>query len=132
MFKEMSRPTAKQLDEMDESYRRWARDLMGRRLFRGYIVMTGRKKVAASGCVWLREQQPSPGHGPEMVPYVLSVYTEREFRRKGLASMILKESMAWARKKGYPMILLHASTAGRQVYEKLGWTSGREMEFWFE
>lgn len=132
MFEEMAKPTKKQLEEMGEAYRVWALDLMKRRLFHGYIVTSGRGKVAASGCVWLREVQPSPGQPPGLFPYVLSVYTEREFRRKGLASMVLKEAMAWAKKRGYQKMVLHASSAGRNVYEKLGWKAGREMEFWFE
>jgi GNAT superfamily N-acetyltransferase len=132
MFKEMLHPKASDLDEMDRSYRGWALELMRRRRFHGYIVTAGRGRVAASGCLWLREVQPSPGQPSGMVPYVLSVYTEPEFRRKGLASMIVKQAMDWSKKKGYRKMTLHASRAGRRVYEKLGWTAGREMEFYFE
>lgn len=131
MFEEMTRPTAKELEVADISYREWAKAMMKRRLFHGYIVTTGKGKVAASGCVWLREVQPSPGRPAGMIPYVLSVYTLPEFRRNGLASMILKEATAWAKKEGYHKITLHASRVGRKVYARLGWKSGREMEYRF-
>jgi GNAT superfamily N-acetyltransferase len=132
MFEEMTRPTAKELKVADDSYREWARAMMKGRLLHGYIVTTGSGKVAASGCVWLREVQPSPGRPTGMVPYVLSMYTGPEFRRNGLASMILKEAMAWAKKKGYGKMTLHASSVGRKVYAKLGWKRGWEMDVRFE
>ena len=132
MFEEMTRPTEEELRVQDESYRAWAKEMMERRLVHGYVVTTSRRLPAASGCVWLREIQPSPGHPHGMVPYVLSVYTLPEFRRKGLASMIVEEAMAWARKHGYHKIVLHASKTGRKVYSQLGWKRTWEMEFRYD
>ena len=76
--------------------------------------------------------EPSPGRPAGMVPYILSVYTTPEFRRKGLASMIIKEAMDWARKHHYHRILLHASLTGRKVYSQLGWKRTWEMEFRYD
>ena len=132
MFEEMSRPTEEELSVHDESYRLWAREMMKRRLLHAYVVETPSGEPAASGGVWLREMQPSPGHPHGMVPYVLSVYTRPEFRRKGLASMILKEATEWARKHGHYKIVLHASRTGRKVYSQLGWERTWEMEFRFD
>ena len=132
MFEEMAEPTEEELTVHDGSYRVWAREMMRRRLLHVYIVETNTGKPAASGGVWLREMQPSPGHPHGMVPYVLSVYTRPEFRRKGLASMIVEEAMAWARKHGYYKIVLHASKTGRKVYSQLGWKRTWEMEFRFD
>ena len=132
MFEEMVHPTPEELEVLEESYRKWAPELMRRRLLHGYIVTTGTGEVAASGCVWLRDTQPSPGRPAGKVPYLLSVYTRPEFRREGLASMVVKEAMEWARRKGYHKIVLHASRAGRKVYSRLGWERTWEMEFNFE
>jgi GNAT superfamily N-acetyltransferase len=132
MFEEMASPTADELSVHDESYRSWARELMKRRLLHGYVVESNSGKPAASGCVWLREMQPSPGHPHGMVPYVLSMYTRPEFRRKGLASMIIEEAMEWARKRGCYKIMLHASSTGRKVYSQLGWKRTWEMEFRYD
>jgi GNAT superfamily N-acetyltransferase len=128
----MKRPTKEELRVHDESYRLWAKEMMKRRLLHGYVVTTVRGKPAASGCVWLREVQPSPGHPHGMVPYVLSMYTQPEFRRKGLASMIIEEAMKWGRKHGHYKIILHASLTGRKVYSKLGWKRTWEMEFRYD
>jgi len=132
MFEEMTRPTEEELRVQDESYRIWAKDLMKQRLLHGYIVETSNGRPAASGCVWLREIQPSPGHPPGMVPYVLSIYTNPKFRRKGLASMIMGEATEWGRKHGYHKIMLHASKTGRKVYSQLGWKRTWEMEFRYD
>jgi GNAT superfamily N-acetyltransferase len=132
MFEEMAIPTADELSLHDESYRLWAREKMKRRLLHGYIVETSDGKPAASGCVWLREMQPSPGHPHGMVPYVLSMFTRPEFRRKGLASMIIEEAMEWGRKHGYYKMVLHASLTGRKVYSQLGWKRTWEMEFRYD
>jgi GNAT superfamily N-acetyltransferase len=131
MFVEMVRPTRDQLEVLEASYRKWAPEMMRRRLLHGYIVTSGRK-VVASGCVWLRDVQPSPGRPAGKVPYLLSVYTVPELRRNGLASMIVKEAMEWSRKKGYHKMVLHASRTGRKVYSKLGWERTWEMEYYFE
>ena len=129
MFVEMTRPSEEELRVLDESYRAWAKDLMRRKLLHGYIVTAGDGRPAASGCVWLREMQPSPGHPAGLIPYVMSMYTAPEFRRNGLATMIMREAMDWGRKNGYHRELLHASRAGRRVYPGLGWKRTWEMEF---
>jgi GNAT superfamily N-acetyltransferase len=132
MFEEMRNPTAEAARAADEAYRTWAREMMKRRLFHGYIVTTSGGRVAASGCVWLREVQPSPDRPSGRVPYVLSVFTRPEFRRKGLASLIIKEAMEWGRRKGYHKMVLHASSVGKKVYSQLGWKRTWEMEFRYE
>jgi GNAT superfamily N-acetyltransferase len=132
MFEEMALPTEEELSVHDESYRLWAKEMMKKRLMHGYVAQTVSGRPAASGCIWLREMQPSPGHPHGMVPYVLSMYTRPEFRRKGLASMIIEEAMEWGRKHGYYKIVLHASLPGRKVYLQLGWKRTWEMEFRYD
>jgi len=61
------------------------------------------------------------------MPYVLSMYTEPEFRGRGVASRIVREMMRRSRARGFGRIVLHASRFGRSVYERLGFESGSEM-----
>jgi len=128
IFDEMDPKNPNQGDVANDPYRDWAKEMMSKRLYHGYIVSTEDGKVAASGCVWLRQVQPSRGRPASMVPYLISMYTAPKFRRKGLASMIVKQAMAWAKKSGYGTMTLHASLAGRKVYAKLGWKRTWEME----
>jgi GNAT superfamily N-acetyltransferase len=129
MFEEMTRITPEEHEVADELYRAWATEMMKQKLFHGYVVVTtGGGSAAASGCVWLRQVQPSRGRPASMIPYLMSIYTSPMFRRKGLASMIVKDAMAWAKRNGYGLMTLHASPAGRKVYSKLGWKRSREMQ----
>jgi GNAT superfamily N-acetyltransferase len=128
MFAEYAPLTPEESAVAVDAYPTWAREKMRERLFHGYVVETSGGEVAASGCVWLREQQPSRGRPASLAPYVMSIYTDPKFRRKGLASMIMKETMAWSKKRGYRKMTLHASPAGRKVYSKLGWKRTWEME----
>jgi len=68
MFEEMSHPSADALGMGDKAYRKWAREMIGRRLLRGYIATTRGGRAAASGCVWLRAGPPSPERPSGMVP----------------------------------------------------------------
>jgi ribosomal protein S18 acetylase RimI-like enzyme len=132
MFDEYTHLTPEEHEVADTSYPVWARELMKQGLFHGYVVETAGGKVAASGCVWLRQQQPSRGSPASLVPYVMSIYTNPQFRRRGLASMIVEEAMAWSKKHGYRKMTLHASLAGRKVYSQLGWKRTWEMEIRFD
>jgi GNAT superfamily N-acetyltransferase len=72
--------------------------------------------------------QPRPvllGRGE--VPYILSMYTEPEFRRRGVASRLVREMVRWSKARGYGRVLLHASRYGRPVYERLGFEPSSEM-----
>ena len=127
MFYEMGVMKPDQGDVRKDPYRAWAKEMMKKKLYHGYIVSTEGGTVAASGCVWLRQVQPSRGRPASMVPYLMSIYTVPRFRRKGLASMIVRRAMEWAKKNGYRAMTLHASAVGREVYAKLGWKRTWEM-----
>ncbi len=111
----------------DVSYRKWAVQKMRKGVLRGFIVADSKGEVAGGGAVWLREVQPSPGRPARLSPYLMSVYTEPSFRRKGVATRIVREAEKWARKEGYEEMVLHASRPGRKVYPQLGWERTWEM-----
>lgn len=51
---------------------------------------------------------------------VLNVFTQSEYRGKGLASTLMKNLIAFAKEKGLSRIDLSATDAGFGIYEKLG------------
>ncbi|HSB61454.1 MAG TPA: GNAT family N-acetyltransferase, partial [Vicinamibacteria bacterium] len=59
--------------------------------------------------------------------WVLNMYTEPAFRRQGLARQVLEEILAWCREQGLRSVFLHASRAGRPLYESLGFEPTSEM-----
>ena len=61
--------------------------------------------------------------------YVLNVFVEPEYRKRGLAQALMSECMDEARRRGVRVVALHASQKGQPVYEKLGFTTSNEMLF---
>ncbi|MDA4125605.1 MAG: GNAT family N-acetyltransferase [Thaumarchaeota archaeon] len=93
----------------------------------GFVVRTQDGKVAGSGCIWLRDEQPRPTNPSMVAPYLMSMYTAPGFRRKGVARLIVQSALKWCREHGYERVNLHASEAGRPLYESLGFLPTTEM-----
>lgn len=91
-------------------------------------------KVIGGAGVQLREllPRPHPAHsrlmrGPQGL--VLNVFTERAWRRRGVAEALMRELLGWCRDHGVESVVLHASKEGRPLYEKLGFTATNEMRY---
>jgi GNAT superfamily N-acetyltransferase len=59
---------------------------------------------------------------------ILNVYTEPEFRRRGIARQIMEAMIAWCKQEGFARVSLHASDQGRHLYESLGFEDSNEMQ----
>lgn len=128
MFRAIGRWSERALERQDAEYRKWARrEMRARRLF-GLIIESADGLVAGSGVVWLQPSQPRPGKLARLtMPYIMSMFTEPEFRGQGVAGRLVEEMVGWATRQGYHRIFLHASPMGRPVYERLGFENGNEM-----
>ena len=126
MWKTIGTGKQRDLDEADRVYTQWVRTRMKNETLRGWLV-EAEDKIVGGGCVWLQPIQPMPGYNRMLQPYVLSMYTEPNFRGQGVASAIIGEASSWARKNKFPMIRLHAAEMGRGVYAKQGFKRGWEM-----
>ena len=62
---------------------------------------------------------------------ILNVYTEVEFRRRGIARLVMQTILAWIESYGLRSVNLHASVDGRALYEKLGFIQTNEMRLRF-
>jgi len=60
---------------------------------------------------------------------VLNVFTERSWRRRGLARLLMTHIIEWARQEGLDTLVLHASGDGRSLYESLGFAQTSEMRY---
>jgi GNAT superfamily N-acetyltransferase len=127
MFESMQSFSPEEHAVGDREYRRWAKRLMSKRGFVGWIAETAAGRPVAGGAVWLREHLPRPGKAAQKIPYLISMYTEPEFRGRGLASRIVKEAMHWSQRNGHAVMTLHASKQGRRVYSRLHWERTWEM-----
>lgn len=127
MWQDIMRQERGELRINDREYQKWVIELMDRRKFIGIMAVSHSGKIVGSGAIWFREAHPRPWLKKLEEPYLLSMYTEPEFRGKGVATGIVKEAMRRCKKKGYQSIRLHASEMGRRVYSNLGWERSWEM-----
>src|SRR6266487_3023525 len=58
---------------------------------------------------------------------IVNVFTEPEWRRQGVAEMLLRRIIEWARAERLDRVVLHASEEGRALYERLGFVTSNEM-----
>jgi ribosomal protein S18 acetylase RimI-like enzyme len=129
MFAEMGKYPAETLDRMDPHFRPWLERMMAAGRYVGWIVEED-GGVAASAGFFRLDWPPHPldpagtGRG-----YLLNFWVEPAFRRRGLARALVREAVNETRRRGLRVSSLHASAAGRPVYEKEGFRASVEMLF---
>ena len=126
MFEDMGRDTPEQINAMDAPYRAWLADRLTSGEYRAWFVESDGRVVAGAG-VWLLNWPPSPYDQSPHRGYVLNVYTDPGFRRRGLAKRLMETLIAWCRNHEIKIIVLHASNEGKPIYESLGFKPTNEM-----
>lgn len=94
-------------------------------------------QIVAGAGVQLRSVLPHPVEGPggeiSMAEgrhaIIINVFTEPEWRRRGVAKLLMEQVIAWARAERLDRLVLHASDEGRLLYEKIGFVQTSEMRF---
>jgi GNAT superfamily N-acetyltransferase len=93
-------------------------------------------RVVAGAGVQLRDVLPHPVDVGEQVGVaagrhgiVLNVFTEPAWRRRGLAELLMRHVLEWARAQRLDRLVLHASAEARALYERLGFVATNEMRF---
>ncbi len=94
-------------------------------------------RIVAGAGIQLRRALPHPlslSKGETIVAAgrhasILNVFTEPEWRRRGLAALLLGEIIQWAKNERLDRLVLHASPGGRALYERLGFIETSEMRF---
>ena len=139
MFKDMSELP----QELFESFRVQSRDNLQRMLEHGdYIGWLASpedepERIVAGAGVRLREVPPHPQTNANGKINIVSgrqaiiqnVFTEPEWRRHGVAALLIKRIIDWSRQEGIDSLVLHASDEGKALYERLGFIATTEMRF---
>lgn len=93
---------------------------------RGWLACAG-DRVVAGGAILISPWPSHPYDGQCRRATILNMYTDREFRRQGIALRLLQTMIDWCRKEGFAHVTLHASDMGRPLYESLGFVPTNEM-----
>ena len=128
-------------DELFESFRTKALDRLSKALasgnYFGWLVSepeTPEKIIAGAGVI-IRVVPPFPHRHEDgkitiaegRQGLIVNVFTEPEWRRRGIAKLLMKEIIAWSREQSLDDLVLHASDDGRALYEQLGFVLTNEM-----
>jgi ribosomal protein S18 acetylase RimI-like enzyme len=117
------------LEEMGQNFEPWVRRMLVDDKYVGWIIQDGDRAVASAGFLLLDWAPHYLDPAGQQRGYVLNVFVEPEYRRRGLAQALVRECMDEARRRGIRVVALHASKKGQPVYEKLGFTTSNEMLF---
>jgi len=90
--------------------------------FKVFCAVTDETIIATTGIQFLdRPPLYENPHGIEA--YIMNVYTEPDYRGKGVASKLLDTVINYAKERKAGRILLHAIGKDKRIYEKKGFTS---------
>jgi GNAT superfamily N-acetyltransferase len=94
--------------------------------FRSWLACDDDKIIAGGAVVIV----PWPAHAYEPEcrrATILNVYTEPEYRRRGIARQLMEAIISWCRQQGFARVSLHASEYGKPLYQSLGFQESNEM-----
>ncbi len=126
MFAEMQRGTPGQLRAMDRAFRPWIERALHSGIYLGWFV-ADRDRVAAGAGLLLEDWPATPMDQSARRGYILNVYTHPDYRRRGLARKLMRTILDYCRLHDIRIVSLHASAAGRALYESLGFRPTNEM-----
>ena len=127
MFREMGRGDDALLAEMSRHFEPWVAERLGDGRYLGWIAEENGRAVAGAGLYLMDWPPHALDPASETRGYLLNVWVEPEFRGRGVAKALTRECMEECARRGIGVMTLHASDAGRPVYEGLGFAAGNEM-----
>jgi GNAT superfamily N-acetyltransferase len=132
MLRDMGEGSAEELDRMVEVSRPWFSGALADGSYRHWLAVNASGSVAGGGGALLSPWPANPLDPCSERAVILNVYTEIEFRRRGIARLVMERILAWIKEYGLRGVNLHASEEGRTLYEKLGFVQTNEMRLRFE
>ncbi len=109
----------------------WAQRQLAAGTYLGWLIEARGQAVAGAGLLLL----DWPPHFMDPQPlraYLLNVYTHPDHRGVGLARLLTETAIVETRRRNIRILSLHASEAGRPVYERLGFAPTNEMRLTLE
>jgi GNAT superfamily N-acetyltransferase len=102
--------------------------------YAGWLALDDKEHIIGGAGAHIKAQLPRVSQdGTRLViapvPLVVNVYTEPAWRGRGVARALMSTLMGWAAAQRFDRVLLHASDAGRPLYQSLGFVPSNEMRW---
>ena len=127
MFGEMGSADAAALDLVDDASRKYFRAALRSGKYQGWIAEDETGAVVGGGGIAIADWPGFPGETQARRAWILNMYTEPRARRQGVAKRLVATMTAWSKDSGLGYVSLHASAAGRPLYESMGFQPTNEM-----
>src|SRR5260370_21070155 len=109
MFGDMGEGTVEELDWMVEVASPWLARALADGSYHHWLALDSSGRVSGGGGVLLCPWPPNPLDPCTERAVILNVYTEPEFRKRGIARQIMLTILAWVKQHGLRSVNLHAS-----------------------
>jgi GNAT superfamily N-acetyltransferase len=139
MFRDMGDVPPALFEPFRAKSRELIHDMLARGEYIGWLASPEdrRNNIVGGAGVQRRQALPHPStkaNGENTIAegrhaIILNVFTEPEWRRRGIASLLLQRIVDWSREERLDRLVLHASDEGRALYERLGFVATNEMKF---
>ena len=127
MFADMGERDQAKLDAMEAESVPWLQGKISSGSYFGWFAVAPDGSIAAGAGIWLIEWPPSVMDLRGRRGTIFNVYTVPGYRGRGLARCLMESILAWCGERGIRVVNLHASDAGRPLYEALGFRATNEM-----
>jgi ribosomal protein S18 acetylase RimI-like enzyme len=136
MFADMGKSSPETLATMSLHFAPWVRRMLIEGKYLGWIIEEERTPIEsevhpiASTGLFLLEWPPHPlDPASHLRAYILNMYVDPTHRHQGLAKQLVQLCLDETRRRGIRVASLHASDAGRPLYESFGFAPTNEMFF---
>lgn len=92
---------------------------MNNNSFIAWLALDKNKIVATSGLCFYT-LPPSYKNLTGNIAYIMNMYTQPNYRKKGIATFLFEKMIDEARRLGYKKLCLHATEKGKSLYIKYG------------
>ena len=137
MFIEMGQVPPEAFEEALKQSCKRIREYLDRGEYVGWLASPTHdlETIAGGAGIQLREVLPHPlsrahqwiGVADGRHAIIINVFTAPQWRRQGVARLLIQRIIEWARAERLDRLVLHASEAGRALYERLGFVGTNEM-----
>lgn len=127
MFRDMGQNDPAALAAMERTSETFIRENMEARKLITWFAETPETEITGGFAVLVHPWLSSPRDPRAERAYILNMYVSSEHRRKGIARRLMQRALDWCRAEGFRAVYLHASDAGRPLYEQFGFKPTNEM-----
>ena len=129
MFAEMKIGDPSTYESYASEFQEFAARAMSSGTFHSWLAETDSGTVVGGGAVMIVPWPANPKDRKQQRAFLLNVFTEPGFRRRGIARSVVREIVEWCRKEGFGSVFLHASDAGRPLYVSMDFHPTTELRY---